>query len=472
MRIHTNKRAMLMRSVLLVVGIIILSASDCVMAPPAGPDGDGDKPVTFAYICTNGTAVAGTTGVEDTEQCSTCGDGFALNEAKECVATFAYICTDGIAVADTTEAENTEQCSTCNTGFELTSDKQCVTETFAYICTNGIAVVGTTGAANTEQCSTCSTGFVLNGANECVVETFAYICTDGTIAAGTTTTANTEQCSACDAGFELNGANACVADITAPGVVTLASDIPLPSVATVALSWTEPADADFSHLLISWTPDKPTNPIRVNAGTRSTVIPARGLTSGTAYTFTAISVDTTGNKSAASAGEPATPVFDCANPIFATTNGTTYAGSVNVAGGTGAVADPYIIPLVDGVASTCPITIEIDNSDARSLRSGYFRIDNMPAGASYTSSTIAWAYDPDFSPGAAYTNVFIDSAGMITSDLNKHIRILSIQKTADASMDMGTSTDETDLVPTGARTFGFYMFGPGWTDSLTLTLTP
>ena len=102
MKIHTSKRAIFMRSVarrndsfgadtegfalssqcklsvLLVVGILILSAKECAMDP------GGDKPVTFAYICTNGTKAVGTAKTEGTEKCSACETGFALSSANEC----------------------------------------------------------------------------------------------------------------------------------------------------------------------------------------------------------------------------------------------------------------------------------------------------------------------------------------------------------------------------------------------------
>ena len=65
-------------SYLLVVGILILSAKDCAMDP------GGDKPVTFAYICTNGTKAEGTVKTEGTEKCSACETGFALSSANEC----------------------------------------------------------------------------------------------------------------------------------------------------------------------------------------------------------------------------------------------------------------------------------------------------------------------------------------------------------------------------------------------------
>ena len=63
-------------SVLLVVGILILSAKECEMGP------GGDK--SFAYICTNGTKAEGTAKIEGTEKCSACETGFVLSSANEC----------------------------------------------------------------------------------------------------------------------------------------------------------------------------------------------------------------------------------------------------------------------------------------------------------------------------------------------------------------------------------------------------
>ena len=395
MKIHTRKRAMLMRSLLLMVGIIILSAKECEM----GPGGDGDKPVTFAYICTNGTVADGTA-----------------------------------------EAKNTEQCTTCNTGFELTSDKQCVTEAFAYICTNGTAVDGTTGTENAEKCSSCENGFKVHSI--------------------------TEQC----------------VESVPPAVVTLTATLPSPSVGTVQLVWTEPADTDFSHLLISWTPDTPAEPIRVNTGTTTTIIPASGLTSGRAYTFTAVSVDALDNMSAASTGATATPVFSCDSPLFATTDGETYGGSANVARGSGTSGDPYVIPLVDGVAPACPIEIDFDHS-GETLTGGdeYFRIDNMPTGASYTSSTFAWDYKGGSSVGNIVLNLRTDGA---TTTPASPIASTSIRFTINArasltcgvardeSCAMNTVTDDTNFMPTTARTFAFFLGSASATDSMTVTLTP
>ena len=365
-------------SVLLVAGIIILSAKECEM----GPGGDGDKPVTFAYICTNGTIAEGTTGVENTEKCSACDADFGLNGANECVATFAYI------------------------------------------CTNGTAVDGTTIVENTEQCSACDTGFGLNGANECV-------------------------------------------DTTAPGVITLSSKLPAGDIGNVELSWTEPSDADFSHVLISWTPHAPAEAIRVDRGTNKRVI-ARGLTASIEYTFTAKSVDTSGNESANSAGKAATPVFDCANPVFAITMGTTNSAQANVASNSMGV---NFIPLVDGVDPACPIVIEFDHSDeTAAFGVVYFSIENMPTGASYTSSTFAWTFKSTITSGSMRLLLRSDGQSFISTAVAPNIRSSRLFKGTAA--DMGTETIDDDFVATAARTFVVALDSPTVTDSITVTLTP
>ena len=129
MNIHTRKRAIFMRSVarrndsfgadtegfalssqcklslLLVVGILILSAKECEMGP------GGDKPVTFAYICTNGTKAEGTAKVKDTEKCSACETGFALNADMQCATD-----SDSDGTADNEDAfpfDNTRTAGIC-----------------------------------------------------------------------------------------------------------------------------------------------------------------------------------------------------------------------------------------------------------------------------------------------------------------------------------------------------------------------
>jgi hypothetical protein len=92
------------------------------------------------------------------------------------------------------------------------------------------------------------------------------------------------------------------ADTTAPGKVTgltgTAGD------GQVKLDWTDPADADLSAVEITWTPNG-TTPVTVakGAGTKDIT----GLNNGTAYTFTVVAVDSSGNKSAGETTGPYTP---------------------------------------------------------------------------------------------------------------------------------------------------------------------
>ena len=71
----------------------------------------------------------------------------------------------------------------------------------------------------------------------------------------------------------------------------------------VILSWTEPGDADFSEVWITYTPGGDT-PIVVAKGTTTRTI--TGLTNGTSYTFTVRAVDSSDNDSAG-VSEQATP---------------------------------------------------------------------------------------------------------------------------------------------------------------------
>lgn len=64
---------------------------------------------------------------------------------------------------------------------------------------------------------------------------------------------------------------------------------------SVSLSWTEPADSDFDHVLISWLPADGAGSATVDAGT--TTGNATGLTTGTEYTILARAVDEDGNMS-------------------------------------------------------------------------------------------------------------------------------------------------------------------------------
>ena len=97
----------------------------------------------------------------------------------------------------------------------------------------------------------------------------------------------------------------------------------------VTLNWTNPTDSDFSHVLITWTPNGPDAPERVdNAATfTATALPA--LADDATYTFTIVTVDTTGNQPDATSGETgttATVTTDTTPP--ASVAGNTISGSV------------------------------------------------------------------------------------------------------------------------------------------------
>ncbi len=93
------------------------------------------------------------------------------------------------------------------------------------------------------------------------------------------------------------------ADITAPGVVTLASTVLANG--SIQVTWTDPTDSDFSHILLSWAPmDGIDQPLTIVKDVETATI--TGLTDGTQYTFTAKSVDESDNESADSTGIMAT----------------------------------------------------------------------------------------------------------------------------------------------------------------------
>ena len=91
-------------SVLLVVGIVILSAKECEMKP-VGPG--GDKPVTFAYICPNGTVTAGTAPAKNTEKCSACDEGYTLDSAEACVASAPVVPAGHFSLASSAKVTHT-----------------------------------------------------------------------------------------------------------------------------------------------------------------------------------------------------------------------------------------------------------------------------------------------------------------------------------------------------------------------------
>jgi hypothetical protein len=88
----------------------------------------------------------------------------------------------------------------------------------------------------------------------------------------------------------------------------------------VSLNWTDPADADFDHVEITWTPDGNT-PVTVEKGGKSKVI--NSLTDDIEYTFTVKAVDTLGNKSTG-VSIPLTPVSDTPKWTSLTIAGSTY----------------------------------------------------------------------------------------------------------------------------------------------------
>ena len=79
---------------------------------------------------------------------------------------------------------------------------------------------------------------------------------------------------------------------------------------SVELAWTNPTNADFASVSISWTPmDGEIQPVEITNGTTTREI--TGLTDGTEYTFTIKSVDMANNKSA---GVMATATSDSTAP--------------------------------------------------------------------------------------------------------------------------------------------------------------
>jgi formylglycine-generating enzyme required for sulfatase activity len=82
-------------------------------------------------------------------------------------------------------------------------------------------------------------------------------------------------------------------DLNAPGEVT--SLVATPSDGEIALSWNDPSDSDLDDVEITWEPDGAAAQ-SVAPGTGSYT--ATGLSNGTAYTFTVVTVDATGNVSA------------------------------------------------------------------------------------------------------------------------------------------------------------------------------
>ncbi|MDR2444614.1 MAG: fibronectin type III domain-containing protein [Spirochaetaceae bacterium] len=83
-------------------------------------------------------------------------------------------------------------------------------------------------------------------------------------------------------------------DSTAPAVVTgLTAAI---GSEKVTLAWTDPKDADFDHVEISWTPASGTESIRVEKDVQTATV--EGLNNTTLYTFSVKAVDKAGNQNA------------------------------------------------------------------------------------------------------------------------------------------------------------------------------
>ena len=93
------------------------------------------------------------------------------------------------------------------------------------------------------------------------------------------------------------------ADVAPPGAVTPTATAAVGG--SVNVTWTDPSDEDFSHILLSWTPATPgdNQPLRIDAGIQAANV--TGLADGT-YMFTATSVDAVGNQSVASAASSTT----------------------------------------------------------------------------------------------------------------------------------------------------------------------
>ncbi len=62
----------------------------------------------------------------------------------------------------------------------------------------------------------------------------------------------------------------------------------------VTLAWTDPGDADFSGVTLSWSPGDP-DPLEIEAGIQSATV--EGLANGTEYSFALVASDTAGNRS-------------------------------------------------------------------------------------------------------------------------------------------------------------------------------
>lgn len=104
-------------------------------------------------------------------------------------------------------------------------------------------------------------------------------------------------------------------DNTPPAEVTELTGVP--GNEQITLTWTDPADEDFTKVAITYTPGGETA-MEVGAGTQTATI--TGLTNGTEYVFTIKTVDASGNESAGVESEAYTPAVPAAPTVYMTTN--------------------------------------------------------------------------------------------------------------------------------------------------------
>jgi uncharacterized Fe-S center protein len=104
------------------------------------------------------------------------------------------------------------------------------------------------------------------------------------------------------------------ADTTPPAEVTGLSTVL--NDGQVILDWIDPADDDFTKVLITYIPAG-NAAVEVAKGAQTATV--KGLTNGTEYTFTIRTVDKTGNESIGVTSEPYTPVAMAIPTVYMTT---------------------------------------------------------------------------------------------------------------------------------------------------------
>lgn len=91
-------------------------------------------------------------------------------------------------------------------------------------------------------------------------------------------------------------------DKIAPAEITNLTGVP--GDGQITLNWTDPTDDDFSKVEITYSPNNAT--VEIAKGAQTAIV--RGLTNGTAYTFTLKTIDKSGNKSSGVTSIPYTPL--------------------------------------------------------------------------------------------------------------------------------------------------------------------